>query len=211
MKRLGVVRPKDLERSGVSRTRLYRLARQGLVDRQARGIYVARGHSYTAGHALAPVATRVPSAVICLLTALRFHGLTTQQPAEVWIALPEKARRPRIEYLCLRVARFSGTTLTEGIETHTIEGVAVDVAVEALKDFTQRHSGGSDDLARFARICRVARVMQPYLAPSHDPDMWHHRTEGGNDSNRRGRHQWRRQHSSARRRLPLTGTVPKRK
>ena len=154
------------------------------MERQARGIYVASNHPYTAGHTLAQVAKRVPNAVICLLTALRFHELTTQQPAEVWIALPEKARRPSIEYPRVRVSRFSGAALTEGIETHTIEGVEVrvysaaktvadcfkyrnkvgiEVAVEALKDFTRRHRGAGAELARFARICRVTRVMQPYL------------------------------------------------
>jgi predicted transcriptional regulator of viral defense system len=115
---------------------------------------------------------------------MRFHGLTTQSPAEVWIALPEKARRPRLDYPRLRVARFSGAALTEGIEEHRVEGVdirvyspaktvadafkyrnkvGIDVAVEALRDFTRRYRGGVNELARFARICRVSRVMQPYL------------------------------------------------
>lgn len=181
---LGVVRPVDLESRGVPRAHLYGLARAGLVERQGRGLYVARGHRYTAEHALAQVARRVPGGVVCLLSALRFHGLTTQLPAEVWLALPEKARRPRLDYPRLRVARFSGAAISEGIERHTIEGVEVrvysaaktvadcfkyrnkigiDVAVEALKDFTSTHRGGANELARFARICRVSRVMQPYL------------------------------------------------
>jgi predicted transcriptional regulator of viral defense system len=115
---------------------------------------------------------------------LRFHELTTQSPAEVWIALPEKARRPTLDYPRLRVARFSGAAFTEGIEEHLVEGVnirvysaaktvadcfkyrskvGIDVAVEALRDFSRKHRGGADELARFARICRVTRVMQPYL------------------------------------------------
>jgi len=184
IRRLGVVRPIDLEARGIPRGRLYRLARQGRVERQSRGIYVVSDHPYTAGHALAQVAKRVPDGVVCLLTALRFHELTTQLPAEVWIALPEKARRPRLDYPRLRVMRFSGAALTEGVEKHRVEGVGVrvysaaktvadcfkyrnkvgiDVAVEALRDFSRRHRGGATDLARFARICRVARVMQPYL------------------------------------------------
>jgi predicted transcriptional regulator of viral defense system len=184
VKRLGVVRPKDLEAQGIPRARLYRLAKQGVMERQARGIYVASDHPYTAEHTLAQVAKRIPNAVICLLTALRFHELTTQQPAEVWIALPEKARRPKIDYPRVRVSRFSRAALTEGIERHTIEGVEVrvysaaktvadcfkyrnkvgiEVAVEALRDFSRRHRGGATELARFARICRVTRVMQPYL------------------------------------------------
>ena len=152
--------------------------------RVARGIYVVAGHTLSARHSLAQVAKRVPGAVFCLLTALRFHDLTTQSPFEIWIALPEKARRPRLEYPRLRVARFSGAALTEGIELHEVEGVplrvysaaktvadcfkyrnkvGIDVAVEALRDYSRKHRGGASDLARFARICRVTRVMQPYL------------------------------------------------
>ncbi len=184
VRRLGVVRPVDLEARGFPRGQLYRLEAKGLVERQARGLYVARDHAYTQDHSLAQVAKRVPSAVVCLLTALRFHELTTQQPAEVWIALPEKARRPKLDYPRLRVSRFSGEAFSAGVETHRIEGVSVriysaaktvadcfkyrnkvgiDVAVEALKDFSRRHRGRAGDLARFARIRRVTRVMQPYL------------------------------------------------
>ncbi len=184
VRELGIVRPADLEARGIPRGQLYRLVRDGLVARQARGIYVASQHPITAEHTLAQIAKRVPGGVFCLLTALRFHGLTTQNPAEVWIALPEKARKPRLDYPRLRVARFSGAALTEGIETHRVEGVEVrvysaaktvadcfkyrnkvgiDVAVEALRDFSHRHRGGATELARFARVCRVSRVMQPYL------------------------------------------------
>jgi predicted transcriptional regulator of viral defense system len=184
IRELGLVRPAELEARGVSRAQLYRLVQKGLVERQSRGLYVASEHPYTAEHALAQVAKRIPAGVICLLTALRFHQLTTQSPAEVWIAIPEKARKPRLDYPRLRVARFSGAALTEGIETHRVEGVVIrvfsaaktvadcfkyrnkvgiDVAVEALRDFSRRYRGGATELAHFARVCRVARVMQPYL------------------------------------------------
>ena len=184
VERLGVVRAEDLERMGVPRTQLYRWTAEGALVRQARGVYMAKRHAVTAHHSLAQVAKRVPTAVFCLLTALRFHGLTTQAPAEVWIALPEKARKPRLDSPQLHVARFSGPALTEGIETKEIEGVEIriyspaktvadcfkyrnkigtDVAVEALRDYTRRFRGGATELARFARICRVTRVMQPYL------------------------------------------------
>ncbi|MEX2150635.1 MAG: type IV toxin-antitoxin system AbiEi family antitoxin domain-containing protein [Steroidobacteraceae bacterium] len=184
IKRQGLVRPKDLEAHGITRAQLSRLVDEGLVLRQARGVYVTAQHAPTAEHTLAHVGKRVPEGVFCLLTALRFHGLTTQSPAEVWIALPEKARRPRLDYPRLRVARFSGAALTEGVEEHRAEGVllrvyspaktvadcfkyrnkvGIDVAVEALRDFSSKHRGGATQLARFARICRVSRVMQPYL------------------------------------------------
>lgn len=184
IRRLGVVRPIDLESRGIPRGRLYHLVRKGLVERQARGLYVARNHRYTAEHTLVQVAKRVPAGVFCLLTALRFHGLTTQNPADVWITLPERSRKPRLDYPLLRVARSSGAALVAGIETHRIEGVEVrvysaaktvvdcfkyrnkvgiDVAVEALHDFNRRYRGRASELANFARVCRVTRVMQPYL------------------------------------------------
>lgn len=184
IRRMGLARPRELAAYGISRAQLSRLVGEGFVVRQARGIYTAAPYAPTAAHTLAQVAKRVPQGIFCLLTALRFHGLTTQAAPEVWIALPEKARRPRLDSPRLRVARFSGPALTEGVEEHQAEGVTlriysaaktvadcfkyrnkigVDLAVEALRDFTRTHRGGARDLHRYARICRVARVMQPYL------------------------------------------------
>jgi predicted transcriptional regulator of viral defense system len=126
----------------------------------------------------------VPRGVICLLSALRFHELTTQNPFEVWIAIDAKAWRPKRGALKIRIVHFSGASFSKGVEEHDVAGVrirvtsaaktvadcfkfrnkiGIDVAVEALKDFTRLHRGGANDLARFARICRVSRVMQPYL------------------------------------------------
>jgi predicted transcriptional regulator of viral defense system len=182
--RLGIARPRDLERHGIHRVQLTRLVENGLVERLSRGVYVVKDHEFSVDLAVAIVVKRVPDAVICLLTALRLHNLTTQQPHDVWIALPEKARRPTLDYPRLHVARFSGAALTDGIERRRIEGVTVpvysaaktvadcfkyrnkigiDVALEALRDYTRMHRGGATELARFARICRVTRVMQPYL------------------------------------------------
>ena len=184
IERLGLARPKELEARGISRSHLARLVAQGLVVRQARGIYTAAGHEPTATHTLAQVAKRRPDAIFCLITALRFHALTTQTASEVWIALSEKARQPQLDSPRLRVARFSGLALTEGIEVHRVEGVpirvysaaktvadcfkyrhkiGIDVAVEALRDFSRKHRSSANELARYARICRVSRVMQPYL------------------------------------------------
>jgi predicted transcriptional regulator of viral defense system len=181
---MGLARPAELEARGVSRVGLYRLAKQGLVERRARGIYVVRDHPYTARHTLAQVAKRVPNGVFCLLTALQFHELTTQLPREVWVAIGEKARRPRLDHLKLRVTRFSGLALTEGIEVHRIEGVDVrvystaktivdcfkyrnkiglDVAIEATRDAWRGRRVTMDEITYFARQCRVDRVMRPYL------------------------------------------------
>src|SRR5579859_2016520 len=125
--RTGMVRTADLQAQGISRAQLYRLVREGAVIRQSRGLYTAARHQPTAAHSLAHVAKLVPAGVFCLLTALRFHELTTQSPAEVWIALSTKARKPRLDYPRLRVARFSGLALTEGIEKHRVEGVDMRV------------------------------------------------------------------------------------
>ena len=184
IKAMGIARPLELEARGVTRVQLARLVKAGLVTRQSRGLYTAARHAPTAEHTLARVAKRVPTGVLCLLTALRFHGLTTQSPADVWLALPEKARRPQLDYPRLRIARFSGEAFTEGVEERRAEGVTlrvysaaktvadcfkyrhkigIDVAVEALRDFSRKYRGGATDLARFARICRVGRIMQPYL------------------------------------------------
>jgi len=122
--------------------------------------------------------------VVCLLSALQFHGLTTQMPADLWLAIGEKAWRPKLEYPPLRVVYFSGKALTEGVETHRIQNVPVrvysaaktiadcfkyrnkvglDVAMEALRDGWRQRKATADDLWQFAKVCRVANVMRPYL------------------------------------------------
>jgi predicted transcriptional regulator of viral defense system len=135
-------------------------------------------------HSLASASVRVPGGVICLLSALRFHGLTTQAPSEIWLAIDWKARAPKAGSPVLRVVRMSGEALRAGVEEHKVEGVAVrvfsaaktvadcfkfrnkiglDVALEALREYRRAHRGGVDVLWRFARVCRVAEVMRPYL------------------------------------------------
>ena len=184
LREAGVARTRDLEQRGVSRTQLRRLCERGLVERVGRGLYTLPGAVLTERHSLAEACRRVPGGVVCLLSALRFHDLTTQNPAEVWMAIGQKAWRPRAGNLALRLVHLSGAAFRDGIETHDVGGVTVhvfsaaktvadcfkfrnkigiDVAVEALRDFTRRYRGGANELARFARICRVSRVMQPYL------------------------------------------------
>ena len=183
-RRQGIVRPRDLARQRVSRADLARLARQGLVRKLGRGLYSASDAELTEHHSLAEAAKRVPAGVVCLLSALRFHGLTTQNPFEVWVAIGHKAWRPRSAEPPLRLVHMSGPAASAGIETHVIEGVHVrvfsaaktvadcfrfrnkiglDVALEALRDYKRRHRGGMDALWRFAAVCRVARVMLPYV------------------------------------------------
>ena len=180
----GVLRPRDLDAHGIPREYLRRMQARGLAQRISRGLYVLPNADVSEHHSLAQACKRVPSAVVCLLSALRFHNLTTQAPFEVWLAIGTKARRPKPAGLSLRIVRFSGKAQSEGIETHTVEGVTVkvynpaktvadcfkyrnkiglDVALEALRACWREGRSGMDDLWRYARVCRVANVMRPYL------------------------------------------------
>ena len=180
----GILRPRDLAAQGIPREILRRLCESGELTRTGRGLYVAETESITENHTLAEVARLVPRGVVCLLSALRFHELTTQSPGEVWLAIPSKARRPKVSATTIRPVHFSGPALTQGVEEHIIEKVPVriygaaktvadcfkarnkiglDVALEALRDYWRKRKGTMDDLVRFAKICRVARIMQPYL------------------------------------------------
>ncbi len=183
VRRRGVLRPRDLDPLGVPRVTLHRLAKQGLVERAGRGLYRLPGAEASEHRTLAEVCKRVPHGVVCLLSALQFHGLTTQTPFEVWLAIDVKARKPQLDYPVLRVTRFSGEALAFGVEEHLVEGTTVrvtsraktvadcfkfrnkiglDVALEALKDF-RRQRGSLDALSKAAHVCRITTVMRPYL------------------------------------------------
>ena len=120
VRRKGIVRPRDLEALGIPREYLLRLDRQGKLSRTARGIYTLPDAAVTGRHSYAEVAKRVPEAVLCLLSALTFHELTTQSPAAVWIALGKGARKPAILSPSLRVVRLTEPSLSEGVEEHTV-------------------------------------------------------------------------------------------
>src|SRR5580692_11384506 len=128
---LGVVRPRDLAGRGIPRTTLTRLVAEGVLDRPSRGIYVLAEADVTENHDLAQACKRVPHGIVCLLSALRFHRLTTQAPFEVWLAIGAKARRPKAAYPPLRVVRFGAQALTSAIEKHRIAGVEVRVTTPA--------------------------------------------------------------------------------
>ena len=184
VRKSGILRSRDLADHGIPRTYLQRLEEQGLLVKEARGLYKLPDAKITEQHSLAEACKRVPHAVVALLSALQFHKLTTQAPSEVWLAIDRKARAPREGGQALRLVRMSGKALTEGVEQHLIEGVTVnvykpaktvadcfkyrhkiglDVALEALRDYRQKYRSGMDELYRFAKICRVERVMRPYL------------------------------------------------
>ncbi|MFP6557171.1 AbiEi antitoxin N-terminal domain-containing protein [Paraburkholderia sp. B3] len=180
----GLIRARDLAPLGIARVTLTRAVRKGQIERLGRGLYGLTTRSVSAHGTLAEVARRVPNGVICLLSALRFHGLTTQAPFEVWVAIANKAATPRLGYPPLRVIRFSGVTLSEGVDSIIVDGVPVritgvartvadcfkfrnkiglDVALEALREAWREKRMSSDDIWHYARICRVANVMRPYL------------------------------------------------
>ena len=180
----GLIRPRDLNERGLPTIALTRLVRQGLLQRVGRGLYAIPDRAVSEHGVLSEVARKHPQAIVCLLSALRLHELTTQSPFEVWLAIPNKARAPKMDYPPLRIVRFSGAALTEGVEEHLIDGVPVrvtnvartvadcfkfrnkiglDVALEALKDAWRSRKVTMDELRHFAKINRVERVMQPYL------------------------------------------------
>jgi predicted transcriptional regulator of viral defense system len=179
-----VIRPRDLDEQGISRKHLGPLCRAGLLRRIGRGLYVLSEAQPTENRTLAEVAKRIPGGVVCLLSALQFHRLTTQAPYEVWLAIDRKAWRPTSADLPLRIFRFSGDALNKCIEEHRVEGVPVkiytpaktvadcfkyrnkiglDVALEAIRDCWKQRRASMDELWQAAKICRVANVMRPYL------------------------------------------------
>src|ERR1700686_2686594 len=127
LRRKGLVRSADLENKGISRSELQRLHERGLIERVGRGIYGLPGEVLTEHHSLAEATRLVPGGVICLLTALRFHGLTTQNPFEVWMAIDAKAWRPTQKGLKLRIVHLSGASFREGVEEHDVAGVRIHV------------------------------------------------------------------------------------
>jgi predicted transcriptional regulator of viral defense system len=180
----GLARTRSLEKAGLSRVAVARMANSGELQRITRGVYAPPNFAPTEHHGLATAAARVPHGVICLLSALQFHGIGTQAPFEVWIAIDRKARKPTIDAPPLRVVRFSKRILKEGVERHVLEGVDVKitsaartvadcfkyrnkiglyVALEALRDCWRQKKATMDELHRAARVCRMANVMRPYL------------------------------------------------
>ena len=127
----GTIRPRDLAAHDIPPDYLDRLYRRGLIERIGRGLYAFPDAEVGEHHSLAEAARQVPRGVVCLLSALRFHGLTTQAPPEVWLAIPPKAWAPKVKLPMVRLVRFSGKALTEMVEEHPIEGVAIRVYTPA--------------------------------------------------------------------------------
>lgn len=184
VKQQGMIRVRDALAQGIHPEYLRRLCDKGMLVKLSRGIYIPADQEISQHIGLAQVAKRVPQGVICLLSALQFHEIGTQSPFEIWIAISPREAKPRIVYPPVRVVRFSSQSLTEGVEEHQVEGVTIkvynqaktiadcfkyrnktglDVALEALKDCRQRKLCTTEQLWKYAKICRVSNVMKPYL------------------------------------------------
>ncbi len=183
-RRGGVLRTREALDEGIHPRTLYRLRDQGVLEQVSRGVYRLAEAVPEADPDLLAVAVRVPRGVICLITALAIHELTTQIPHSIDIALPPGSWTPRLPRIPIRVYRFSGSSMTEGIETRSLEGVAlrvfnpektladcfkfrnkigIDVVTEALQKYRTRRRQDLNALMRYAEIDRVSRVIRPYI------------------------------------------------
>jgi len=172
-------RPGQLETAGLSRDRLRALVRSGKVKRIGRGLYRLADAEPTENYSLAMASARIPKSTVCLLSALRVHGIGTQSPHEVWLAIPHKARIPRVRELRLRFVRFSGRAWTSGVKNIRFEGVPTritsaartisdcfrferlvgpEVAMEALNDGLRRRLTTVSELSRVERVFPSRRL-----------------------------------------------------
>jgi predicted transcriptional regulator of viral defense system len=180
----GILRASDLASRGLARQYLSQLVDEGLLVRDNRGLYRHTDHQASANIGLALVAKKCPNAAICLLTALRYYEIGTQNPWEVWISIDRKARKPKMEYPPLRIFRHSKDKLQGATEVHTIDGVQVkittpertvaecfkyrnkvgiDVCTEALREALKRPGFDINKLTEQAKLCRVLNVIRPYI------------------------------------------------
>lgn len=179
-----ILTTREVAAAGIHRQTLTNMVREGGIERIGRGRYRLGTQPTTENHSLAIVASVAPNAVVCLLSALQFHGIGTQVPFQVWIALEGRARQPRLGHPPLRVVRFTGQAFRAGIREHLIEGqtvrvyspaktladlfkyrnkVGLDVALEALREGWRARRFTLAEIDRYAKVCRVERVMRPYL------------------------------------------------
>jgi len=182
--RKGLLHTRDVAKEGIPRQYLKIACEHQVLKRLGRGLYCAPDNLMDENTSLAEVCKVAPRGIICLLSALRFHKLTTQLPHEVWMVIGEKAHTPKIETVAIRIVRFSDTTLNSGVEIHKVQGaeikvfspaktvadcfkyrnkIGLDVAIEALRDCLRQHRATIDELVKYSRICRVEKIMAPYM------------------------------------------------
>lgn len=181
IKAKGTVCASDLEKAGISRTTLHYMVNRGILRRVTRGVYTLSDHFPTL-EAFAEVMRSAPQSVICLLSALQFHEITTQMPFEIWVAIERNATKPKVPNV--RIVRLTGNAFAEGIETHEQEGltvrvycpaktvvdcfkfrnkIGIDVAREALIDCLNQKKATRDEIWRYAKICHMTNIIRPYL------------------------------------------------
>lgn len=179
-----MIRAADVEAAGISRNYLYRMHKEGLLKKSAVGLYTLPEAPVTENSSLAEVAKRLPHAVVCLISALSFHGITTQIPHEIWLTIPRGSWRPDIKYPPLNLTYVSGSAYSFGIQEHVLNGVAVkmyspaktvadcfkfrnkvglDIAIEALREAWRSRKVTMDELVEAAGIDSVSKIMRPYL------------------------------------------------
>lgn len=178
------LRTRDLTEAGIPRVVLTRLSQSGQLEKIGRGLYRLPNAALSEHEGMTTVALKAPQAVFCLLSALQFHELTTQLPREQWIALPRGVQPPKLQYPSIKRMQFTGNAYSEGIETHCIDKISlnvysiaktiadcfkyrnkigIDVALEALKQARQENRVSASELWHYAKVCRVSNVMRPYL------------------------------------------------
>jgi predicted transcriptional regulator of viral defense system len=179
-----IITAADAAQLGVPRTYLSRLARRGQLEKIARGLYTSPAFSPSEHASLVQASYQAPKGIICLLSALRFHNLTTQSPREVWMAIGHKAWAPKIPAPPVRFVRMSGPALQFGASEHHVSGqvirvftpaktvadcfkfrykIGLDVAIETLKESRRLKKASIDELWAAAKVCRVSKVIRPYL------------------------------------------------
>ncbi|TYT76034.1 type IV toxin-antitoxin system AbiEi family antitoxin domain-containing protein [Desulfobotulus mexicanus] len=180
----GIIRAMDVEALGISRNYLYRMHKAGLLERCAVGLYKLTEAPVNENFYLAEIAKRLPRAVICLVSALSYHGLTTQIPHEIWLTIPRASWLPHVDYPPVNLTYVSGLAYSFGIQEHVINGVSVriyspaktvadcfkfrskvglDVAIEALREAWRSRKVTMDELVEAAGVDRVSKIMRPYL------------------------------------------------
>ena len=183
-RKTGVVRAREIREAGLHPEYLRKLCKSGQLIRTGRGLYVLADGDFKEHHSIAEACKRVPHGIVCLLSALSYYEIGTQNPHQIWMAIDRAMRKPKVDYPPIRIFRFSGPSLKEGIEEKKIEGVSVqvynpaktladcfkyrnkvgiDVAIEALKECWRSRRCEIDELIYYAKICRVRNIMQPYM------------------------------------------------
>ena len=184
IKRKGVIKSSDLLEFEIPRAYLSRLVKSGVLEKASRGIYVLLNGDATEHQSTLEACTKVPHGIICLLTALQFHGLTTEIPHQIWLGISPKSRLPKVDYPPIRFVRFSGPGLTQGITEHLIHGVkfktttpartvvdcfkyrnkiGLSVALEALRDCLRKHKATINEIYQISKIRQMENVMRPYM------------------------------------------------